>query len=982
MFTTVDDTDRGMAGNVSFPIFRPDVLAAERRANCFLAPLCGLTALLFYLAVRPACLPSGLSAELAAATVGLPAQVPPFHFLWRGLAFVASLLPVGSLAARIAVMDAIIQAVAVALVYLLTVKLFIRNLRPFGTREDGPRVRAIHAGGIVAALIYAASAPATLVATRASLHALDVALIASALLLFLHFLDADHTRSLLWAAAVGGVGMGESVDIVPFFAVMVVWGSFNRWRQDKNCLPVLGFSGLGFFILLVVYPSACYVLGVSAGGPIELLMAHRTEWAQEYGSASGMFLVALSFFSLILMLATIRETINRNGENERLLFNFTLAVGALFVLTSALPSFPNYIFANPQAPVLPVFLAALTAGMSASTWLLVAIRPVLTQRKGNDADHDHLNTTLALKGLGYIVALVFSAVILLSAGLTCFWLRSQPVDCAQHCAEVLLSELGPRRWVFGTTPADTHLIMLAHERGIRLHVLPLAANPRWPALQESMLRALATDPEFAGLDCARLGAAAALGPDALLRAWLLTDPSAAGKIAIAGPPRILEACGYAAVPGLFFFTGAEPTNAAAAWPSPPTQQDAFAQIHARTHAFRFRDASQVASVAIAEQLLAGTFAYANARRPHVGSDPRAVSEAGLAPFAAIGHSGTPGFDIHHHLYVAPLTWIWETTVPDDRPEHGDIQHLLCQAQSIVAAETDKEKNKNGRDVRSLRPGTEPHSPSSLYALARDSVEQARQEEASSYLARLDQQGAAEADLFALRAVGYLAFTGGVEQASILLRKAARLHPRDMWSWHLLAAARLQRADTDGVEREILPAMEHVGGSANDFVRLTRALLAYAHGGTTNLRHARDLFVAVAEANPDLQVAREWALRLDIALADDAAVTRDAGHLIAREPNHPQANYALALLAIPAMRLVEAEGLLCNSLTGAPTPQAAIARARLSFQRLKFVDALQLARKATTEYPASAEGWRVLADVLEQTGKKNEAEAVRERITKR
>ncbi|MFZ4394198.1 MAG: hypothetical protein ACOYOU_01070 [Kiritimatiellia bacterium] len=45
--------------------------------------------------------------------------------------------------------------------------------------------------------------------------------------------------------------------------------------------------------------------------------------------------------------------------------------------------------------------------------------------------------------------------------------------------------------------------------------------------------------------------------------------------------------------------------------------------------------------------------------------------------------------------------------------------------------------------------------------------------------------------------------------------------------------------------------------------------------------------------------------LDVALVDDEAVTRDAGRLIAREPNHPQANYALALLAFQSMHLAEA-----------------------------------------------------------------------------
>jgi hypothetical protein len=953
-----------------FPEFQPGILEAKRRVDRWLTPLCGLAALAFYLALLPSYLPCGAPAELAAATLGLPSHIPPFHLLWRLQAALAAAIPVGTIAQRLAVAGALDQAVAAALLYRLTVELLMHRLIPNGTRVDALKVRAIHVGGVVAAMAYATSTPAVLTGTRASMHALDVLLLAGALLAFIEYLDSSRVASLLLAATIGGFGMAECSACVPAFAVMTIWGVVGLWHQNKSSLPVLAFAGAGLLIAALVYPGVCYVLGIPGGAPHVLLLTHWSEWMQDYSSRTGMLLGVLALFPLILMLATLQQTLNYAEEHESLLINFALAAGAVFVLTSAFPSFRLYVLASPQAPVLPACLAAITAGLSAGAWWAVAFSPAESEPAVDDTDRHHGSTPPVVKGFGYGVAIVLSAAILFSAGLSVAWLRARPDWYSQRCAESMLRELGPRDWVFGATPADTHLLVLSRERGTDLHVLPLAANRRWPAVQARVQHALAADPVFAGADRPRLAAAAALGPDAFLRAWLLADPAAAAHCAVAGLARVWESCGFSAAPGVFFFTAAAPGA------PPPASRAAVEQMAARARAARFHDAVQTLALSTAAQILGETLAAAAAR------EGRPATAAEIAA-AADWQVRTPGGEARRRLYAAPLAWIWEAAVPEGRPEHRDIQHVLRQAQSLSVAEADDEDRRAAPRLSDtanwLRLAARASAPYALYALSRDSADQARVDEAFSWLGRLDQTGAWDDELLPLRAIGYLAVTGGVEQASLLLRRAVALQPRDLWSWHLLAVARLQRGDAAAVAREILPAMERAAAPGNDYARLTRALLAYAAGGTNDLRRSRDLFAAVADSHPDFLIAREWALRLDGVLHDEAAVARDASHLIAHDVFHPQANYALALLAIQAMRPAEAERLLSNSLSGAITPHAVIARARLCFQRRMFADALQLARKATSEYPSYVEGWRVLADVLERTGKQGEAEVVRTHV---
>ena len=99
-----------------------------------------------------------------------------------------------------------------------------------------------------------------------------------------------------------------------------------------------------------------------------------------------------------------------------------------------------------------------------------------------------------------------------------------------------------------------------------------------------------------------------------------------------------------------------------------------------------------------------------------------------------------------------------------------------------------------------------------------------------------------------------------------------------------------------------------------------------------------------------------------------------------DENHAQANYVLALAAVRMRLMAEADRRFRQSLTGTMTPQSMTGRARIYCQQRNYTEALQLARKVTTDYPAYMDGWLVLGDALDATGKPGEAAVVRSHAT--
>ena len=960
----------------AFPEFQASVLDGKRAGDRLLAPLCGLLAFIFYWLLTPHCLPPGPATELTAAAMGLPAQTPPFHLLWNVLATLAAALPVGTMTNKLALLSAVCSAIAASLVYHVSVELMMHRLIPNGTGSDRLKMRALQIGSVVGALAFATASPAALSATRASLRILDVVLLLLTIWLFLRYCDGGNVGNLLLSGVVCGLGMGETPGCYVAFAVVLLWGIILLWRQDRSTLPMLAFAGLALALLLLVYPGLCHLWHVPGGGIVQLLAAHCREILADYAtSRTVMFLGALSLLPLILALATMRQTLNYGEDYESLLTLAALSTAALLVLTNAFTVFRSYILNSPEPPVLPHLFAALTAGFVSAGWWAIALCSFATEEDA-EADLDSAATPPIVQGFGYVAAIAIAAGVLFSGFLTVGVLRGRPDWYPQSCAETILRDLGARRWLFGRTPVNSQLAVLARDRRLPLQVVPLTAEASWsPGVRQGLKSSVAHDEIFAGLDRNQLSDALALGPDVFLRVWLLTDPRAADKLVIAGPPLTWTSCGTAAIPAAFFFSGG-------ARPHTPARDVADQMLQAaqtlrRAKCSGFADGTMQGILLSAEQTLSASAAYAVAAYSRAGATTAAAT---LTSCFAEPRAPPPE---RRSLFAAPLAWLWETTVLPARPECADILHTI-RGRELLAALEQKDDSPVARRASTVvaRSGRASGDFTELYALARTSADLALVNQTFSCLAQLDQNGAPPDDLLALRAEATLAITNDVAQADALLQEATAKFPRDLWAWHLLVVARLQRGDCNGAERELLPAMARAAGDeTNDMVRLTHALILCARGDPSR-RAARNLFADIADANPDLPVAREWALRLDALLNDDTDAARDAKILIAGDANHAQANYTLALLAVRSHQLAEADRCFRQSLSGAMTPQALVGRARIYCQRRMYTEALQFATKATTEYPSYPDGWIVLGDAYEATGNPGEAAVVRSRATAR
>ncbi|MEI8243938.1 MAG: tetratricopeptide repeat protein [bacterium] len=673
------------------PAFQESVLSRKRTADRWLAPLCGGLAFVFYWLLTPHGLPPGAPAELTATAMGLPARSPDFHLLWRALAALLSGIPAGTLSVKLALLSAACSAIAASLVYRVSVELMMHQLIPGGTGGDRRKVRAVQIGGVVAALAFATSSPAALAATRASLRAPDVLLVLTTVWLFLRYCKFRRAGTLLLSGVTCGLCMGETPGGCAAFAVMLIGGVILLWRQERSPLPMLAYAGLALGVMLLVYPGLCGLCHVPGGGVRQLLSAHGREFLQEYAATrAGLFLCALSLLPLLFALAAMNHMLNYSEEMNSLMTLSVLAAVSLLVLTRDVALFQASALLSPEPPVLPHLFAALTAGFAAAGWWSMAWSRV-PDADPDESDRCHAGTTRMIKGLGYAGALVIAAAVCFSGFLTAGALRARPDGYPQLCAEAMLQDLGARHWLFGRTPVNTHLTVLARDRHFPLQVIPLPPSAGWSAaLQQRLNETVAHGQDFAGLDRVLLAGALAQGPEIFLRTWLLIDPQAVGKIAVAGSPLVWSSCGYAPVPARFFFSGSlQPQAPPQAFYSRILQA---AQALKRAQAAGAADGAALDVFRNAGQGLSASAAYAAAACRRGGETRAAAGLLAACQSALRTPPGPRGF------LATPLSRIWETTILHARSDCADVLHMSrAHEQLDVPANNDAAGDWSARD---------------------------------------------------------------------------------------------------------------------------------------------------------------------------------------------------------------------------------------------------------------------------------------------
>ena len=208
----------------------------------------GLAAFAAYvLGATPAAYPLD-SAELATAAFGLGIAHPPGEETTLVFAKLITFLPLGSVAFKVALSQAMAGALATVLVFLLVLET-IQTLA-FVTEATDERTRVIVA--VATALAFAYAPGVIIVSNRAEVYAMQTALSLGAVWLALRAHAASDPRPAFMAALLIGLGVGNHALVAGLAGLGAVAAAFPMVLRSPSRARLIAFSLAGFAAGLVI----------------------------------------------------------------------------------------------------------------------------------------------------------------------------------------------------------------------------------------------------------------------------------------------------------------------------------------------------------------------------------------------------------------------------------------------------------------------------------------------------------------------------------------------------------------------------------------------------------------------------------------------------------------------------------------------------------------------------------------------------------
>jgi len=221
----------------------------------------------------------------------------------------------------------------------------------------------------------------------------------------------------------------------------------------------------------------------------------------------------------------------------------------------------------------------------------------------------------------------------------------------------------------------------------------------------------------------------------------------------------------------------------------------------------------------------------------------------------------------------------------------------------------------------------------------------------------------------------------LDRARLALQEATDLQPKNLQAWAMLAMVQLQQGQADEIETVVLPKMEKIAGTSdNYFIQITRAQTALKKGKKYQ-RPARDAFLRASMLRPDIAGVKDMILQLDIAMNDQENAELHARQVLRTNRKHALANYVLGSLRLQEGEYGEAEDFLRRSVESHASAAALNDLAEVLRRIRKFDEAEKHVRAALAISPELYVAWETLAVVLLESDKNlDEAEqAVRKSI---
>ena len=272
----------------------------------------------------------------------------------------------------------------------------------------------------------------------------------------------------------------------------------------------------------------------------------------------------------------------------------------------------------------------------------------------------------------------------------------------------------------------------------------------------------------------------------------------------------------------------------------------------------------------------------------------------------------------------------------------------------------------------------------LMGMARLALQSGSADEARTYLEKAAK--AAGGESAGIETALLLMMNNDLDHARMEMQKVTDLHPKSLQAWSLLAGVLLQQIDhakddkarakiLEELENLILPKMEAVSNDPRDyFVQMTRALV-YMRKGPSFRKQARDALVIASLSRPDVSVAGDMILGLDIELDDGEAAERHARTILRRDRHDKLANYVMGSLRLKEGDYSTAETFLRLSVEAEKPIAAAQNDLAEVLRRLqRYEESEKLARAAVENQPKLYVAWETLGSVLlDQNKNLDEAE---------
>jgi tetratricopeptide (TPR) repeat protein len=1020
--------------------FRPITRGRLRRSRVVFWILV-LAALSLYGATAVSCAFPGASASWIAWAAGLDVREAPSHPLLMALGRWVSGLPSweGALALRLNLLAAVAGALTVGWVYKV-VWFFVFELM----REESAVMHAsrnARFGGLVAAAAVGLSLPVWQAATRFQPEIFDLALLAACAQVLAVYARSQSAAWLLLFGALFGAGLAESSlfivasPIMAAFAVIVEWKL--AWCGIGRLFAAIWLSAAAF-VGTHVWSARAYALdhgwAVSAETVLRIAVSVLREQADDIGRmfperlwlpvfVLGLGAAALSFF------VAFRSLDNRRSWSTFIL-SAVLTVFAFFVLFNVPFSPWGVVAVKGVIPAATYLFAGVGIGLLAASWRALAVLDdpvdVGISADGEDESDDEADSLTeqprmlfhASRGGGVLALPVLVAAVAVGGAINSRWLFADEGAFADRAADELLDGLEGRRWVVANGIIDANVLIRAHGRGSRVHLLcPFRAREK--SYVAAVLEAVKADSDFS--ENVRLRAESLIGYSfhLFIDDLFAADEAIGGKAVVMGLPDLWYGAGWVPVPERLFYGGARRAETlktrdlmsehAAFW----TRWEGFlaeGEGRPRQLSYRYRVAWRRHLAFVANNLGVALDdggrpeqafdAYLKARAFYPdslsallnvfdlvarGSHPemkeavewqlREKVERGKDRYPLWALSRYYGYVRNYELFVR-MGWTWALS--------SSPGAILAGLRNTYSLQADEEKRMalsammasiyemRGDYAQSATEYTktlvrDPQNTFAISGLARLALQRNVADEARKVLETGEAAGAPKRQLRQDWAAFHL-MTGDLPRARILLQEICEESDPAPMVLAMLAMVMIEQRDMGAVEAKVLPRLVKDAKGQNAYFAQVIQGRVWQSKGDPGYENARLCFQRAALIRPDVQALADVLLSMDVALKDQKSAEAHALAILRQRADHPYANFIMGSIRLEQGQYGDAETYLRRSAASdAPLLAALNNYAEVLCRIRKLDEAEKAARQAVAQAPERYEGWSTLAFVLAEKG---------------